>query len=551
MNALNLRVSLVIGGFVLLALLMGSRLVFLHLMDREFLQGQGDARSVRAERINAHRGMVRDFAGKPLAISTPVVSLWTNPSELLANPESLPLIAAILDVPVRTFEKRIHDNARFSFVYLRRHMRPSLAEKVLNQKIKGVYGQKEYQRYYPAGEIAAHVVGFTNINDEGQEGIELAFDGWLKGQPGKKKVLKNLYGDVVRDIRPLVEAIPGKTLDLSIDLRLQYLAYRELKSAIQYYGAVSGSVVILDAQTGQILSLVNQPSYNPNNRVGLELGSIRNRAVTDVFEPGSTVKPFTVAVALESGEFQPDSEIDTSPGFIRVGSKTIPDPHNLGVLDLGGIIAHSSQVGITKLALSLDEYEVWSMFSELGFGQPVGIGFPGESGGYLPNRRRWKDIERATFAYGYGFQVTPLQLAAAYQVIAAGGIKRNISLVKGEVGEGRRVMSEQTADALKVMLARVVDEGTGSRASIDDYAVAGKTGTVRKVGESGYEDTRHMAFFAGMTPVDEPRLVGVVMINEPSGGEYGGGAIAAPVFSRVMKEALRLMNIPPIEEAAS
>ena len=551
MNALNIRVNLVIGGFVLLALLMGSRLVFLHLVDREFLKDQGDARSIRAERINAHRGMVRDVSGKPLAISTPVVSIWANPSELLANPEELPYIAAIFDVPARTFEKRIQDNAQRNFVYLRRHMPPQLADKILEQKIKGIYSQREYQRYYPAGEIAAHIVGFTNVDDEGQEGIELAFDSWLKGEPGKKQVLKNLYGDVVRDIRPLVDAVPGKNLDLSIDLRLQYLAYRELKSAIQFHGAVSGSVVILDAQTGQILSLVNQPSYNPNNRVGLELGSIRNRAVTDVFEPGSTVKPFTVAVALESGQYQPESTIDTSPGYIRVGTKTIPDPRNLGELDLGGIIAHSSQVGITKLALSLDEYDVWSMFSELGFGQPVGIGFPGESGGYLPNRRRWKDIERATFAYGYGFQVTPLQLAAAYQVIAAGGIKRDISLVKGEVNQGQRVMSEKTAEALKVMLSRVIDEGTGSRAAIDDYAVAGKTGTVRKVGASGYEDTRHMAFFAGMTPVDSPRLVGVVMINEPTGQEYGGGAIAAPVFARVMKEALRLMNIPPIEEVAS
>ena len=323
----------------------------------------------------------------------------------------------------------------------------------------------------------------------------------------------------------------------------------ELKSAIKYYGAVSGSVVIVDAHTGQILSMVNQPSYNPNNRVGLELGSIRNRAVTDVFEPGSTVKPFTVAVALESGEYTPESEIDTSPGFIRVGSKTIPDPRNFGVLDLGGIIAQSSQVGTTKLALSLDEYEIWSMFSAVGFGQPVGIGFPGEGAGYLPNRRNWKDIERATFAYGYGFQVTPLQLAAAYQVIASGGVKRDLSLVKSEASEGRRVMSVETADALKKMLYRVIDEGTGRRASIEDYSVAGKTGTVRKVGKEGYEDTRHMAFFAGMTPAQNSRLVGVVMINEPSGDEYGGGAIAAPVFSRVMQEALRLLNIPPLDEA--
>ena len=550
MMAINIRLALVAAFFVLLATVMCGRLVYLHIVEREFLQGQGDARSVRAEMINAHRGMIRDFAGKPLAISTPVTSLWVNPKELLTKPDQIPMAATLLDVPVEKFRQRMVDNKNKTFVYLRRHMPPEVAERILDEKIKGIHGQREYQRYYPAGEIASHIVGFTNIDDEGQEGIELAYNSWLRGEPGKKKVLKNLYGDVVRDIRPLVDAVPGKNLDLSIDLRLQYLAYRELKSAIKYYGAVSGSVVILDAHTGQILSLVNQPSYNPNNRLGLELASIRNRAVTDVFEPGSTVKPFTVAVALESGLYQASSEIDTSPGFIKVGSKTIPDPRNFGVLDLGGIIAHSSQVGTTKLALSLDEYEIWSMFSAVGFGQPVGIGFPGERAGYLPNRRRWKDIERATFAYGYGFQVTPLQLAAAYQVIASGGIKREISLVKGGTGEARRVMSEATAESLKVMLHRVIDEGTGSRASIEDYSVAGKTGTVRKVGEAGYEDTRHMAFFAGMTPAKDPRLVGVVMINEPTSAEYGGGAIAAPVFSRVMQEALRLLNIPPLDEAA-
>ena len=550
MMTINIRLALVGVFFVLLAGVMCGRLVYLHIVDREFLQGQGDARSVRAETINAHRGMIRDFAGKPLAISTPVTSLWANPKELLKEPDQMSLAAALLDVSTTSFRQRILDNQNRPFVYLRRHMPPEAAEEILANDIPGIYGQREYQRYYPAGEVAAHIVGFTNINDEGQEGIELAYNKWLRGEPGKKQVLKNLYGDVVRDIRPLVDAVPGQNLDLSIDLRLQYLAYRELKSAINYYGAVSGSLVIVDAYTGQILSLVNQPSYNPNNRVGLELASIRNRAVTDVFEPGSTVKPFTVAVALESGLYEPTSEIDTSPGFIRVGEKTIPDPRNFGVLDLGGIIAQSSQVGTTKLALSLDEYAVWSMFSAVGFGQPIGIGFPGEGAGFLPNRRSWKDIERATFAYGYGFQVTPLQLAAAYQVIAAGGIKRDLSLVKTDTTEGHRVMSAETADALKVMLHRVIDEGTGSRAYIEDYSVAGKTGTVRKVGESGYEDTRHMAFFAGMTPADKPRLVGVVMINEPSGEEYGGGAIAAPVFSRVMQEALRLLNIPPLDEAA-
>ena len=538
------------AAFLLLSLAMGARLMYLQIYDKDFLQDQGDARTIRAERINAHRGMIRDQAGKPLAISTPVVSLWANPSELLENPEKMAYLAAVLEVPEAKFQRKLKNNASKNFVYLRRHMPPAIAESILQLDIKGVYSEKEYQRFYPAGEVAAHVVGFTDIDDQGQEGIELSYDKWLHGTPGKKKVLKNLYGEIVRDIRPLVEAVPGKNLDLSIDLRLQYLAYRELKTAISRYNAASGSVVLIDAQTGQILSLVNQPSYNPNNRAGLQLNAVRNRAVTDVFEPGSTVKPFTVAVALESGKYTPDSVIDTSPGFIRVDKKTIPDPRNYGELDLGGIIAKSSQVGITKLALSLDEYEIWGMFSEIGFGQSVGIGFPGESAGYLPNHRRWKDIERATFAYGYGFQVTPVQLAAAYQVIASGGIKRSLSLVKGDIDEGKRVISEQTAMALKRMLERVVDGGTGSKASIPSYTVAGKTGTVRKVGEDGYEDTRHLAFFAGMVPVESPRFVAVVMINEPKGDAYGGGAIAAPVFSKVLSEALRLMNVPPSDEAA-
>jgi cell division protein FtsI (penicillin-binding protein 3) len=351
---------------------------------------------------------------------------------------------------------------------------------------------------------------------------------------------------------PVDEMVAGKSLDLSIDLRLQYLAYRELKSAINYYKAESGAVVILDVESGAVLSLVNQPSYNPNNRVDLDLASIRNRAVTDIFEPGSTVKPFTVAVALRSGEYQRDSTIDTSPGFIKVGKKTILDPRNMGVLDLGGIIAKSSQVGITKLALSLNEYEIYTMFSEVGFGQSAGIGFPGESNGYLPNRRRWSDIERATFAYGYGLQVTPLQLAAAYQVIASGGVKKSITLLTGQNVESRRVLGEEISDDIKKMLARVITEGTGSKASINAYSVAGKTGTARKVGKAGYEDTRHLAFFVGMTPVIRPRLVGVVMINDPKGDKYGGGAIAAPLFSKIMSEALRLLNVPPdnLEEAA-
>ena len=550
MNAL--RIYLVAGFFVLLAVTMTTRVVFLHVFDKDFLQDQGDARTIRMERINAHRGMILDQKGKPMAVSSPVVSLWANPSELTASGEGMEQLALLLEVAPAEFNSRLEKNSNQTFVYLRRHLPPQVAEKILSYNIPGVYAEREYHRFYPVGEVAAHVVGFTDINDKGQEGVELAYDSWLQGTPGKKKVLKNLYGDIVRDIKPVAEASPGKNLELSLDLRLQYLAYRELKSAIQYYNAASGSVVILDVATGAILALVNQPSYNPNNRATLDLAAVRNRAVTDVFEPGSTVKPFTVAVALQSGRYTPQSTIDTSPGFIKVGKKTIPDPSNYGVLDLGGILEKSSQVGITKLALSLNEYDIWEMFSAVGFGQTTDIGFPGERAGFIPSHRRWKDIERATFAYGYGLTVTPLQLASAYLTIASGGLKRQISLISQESVTEVRVLEQTTATEVMRMLRRVTSNGTGSRASMDAYTVAGKTGTVRKVGEDGYQDTRHMAFFAGITPAVSPRLVGVVMINEPKGDDYGGGAIAAPVFSKIMAGALRLLNVPPddLEKAA-
>jgi cell division protein FtsI (penicillin-binding protein 3) len=545
------RVHVVIAMFVALAIGMYSRVIYLHLVDRDFLQDQGDARTIRMERINAHRGMITDRQGRPLAISSPVISLWANPGELQGQPQREQL-ALLLGVSPEEFDARLQRNLDKDFIYLRRHMPPPEARKILSLKVKGIYEEHEYHRFYPAGEVAAHLVGFTNIDDKGQEGIELSYDDWLRGTPGKKKVLKNLYGEIIRDIRPMTEARPGKALSLSVDLRLQYLAYKELKSAVSYHKAQSGSIVLLDAQTGEILAMVNQPSYNPNNRTNLDLSTVRNRAVTDVFEPGSTVKPFTVAVALQSGTYTADSVIDTSPGFIHVGNKTIPDPTDFGMLDLGGIIAKSSQVGITRLALTLDEYDIWRMFQNVGFGQSTGIGFPGESSGYLPNHRRWKDIERATFAYGYGFTVTPLQLAAAYLTIADGGKRDQLSLLHGAEIDAVRVLDESTARELRRMLHRVIVEGTGGRAKIEGYSVAGKTGTVRKVGENGYEDTRHLAFFAGMAPAMNPRIVAVVMINDPEAGEYGGGAVAAPVFARVMEGALRLLNVPPdnLDEAA-
>jgi len=547
------RIIIVILGFVLLASIGYARIVYLHVFDKDFLQDHGDARTIRMEKISAHRGMITDRMGKPLAVSTPVVSLWANPSELMSVPEKLEFLAMMLEVDFDEFKSKLERNASKNFVYLRRKMSPQRAQLILDLDIKGVYDEREYKRFYPAGEVAAHVVGFTNNSSHiGQEGIELSYDSWLEGQAGKKKVMKNRYGEVIRDVMPLREAQPGHNLQLTIDLRLQYLAYRELKNAINYYQASAGSVVILDVTNGAILSLVNQPSYNPNNRKTLDLKSLRNRTVTDVFEPGSTVKPFTVAVALESGEYTAESTIDTGPGFVKIGTKTIPDPRNFGVLTLGEIIAKSSQVGTTKLALSLNEYDVWNAFSSVGFGKAAGIGFPGEREGYMPNKRRWADIERATFSYGYGFQVTPLQLAAAYQVIASNGVKHSLSLVEGSEMTSETVFSAETSIALKKMLEGVVEGGTGSKAAIAGYSVAGKTGTVRKVAGGEYQDTKHLAFFAGMTPVYKPRLVAVVMIDNPKGDKYGGGAIAAPLFSKIMSEALRLLNVPPdnMDEAA-
>ncbi|MBD3647524.1 MAG: penicillin-binding protein 2 [Pseudomonadales bacterium] len=539
------RIYLMTACFILLAFAMGARVVYLHVVERDFLQDQGDARTIRMERINAHRGMIQDRHGRPLAVSSPVVSIWANPAEVAEGGDDIKPLALMLGTDEEAFREKIASNMDRKFVYLRRHMVPERARRVLDLDIKGIYEEKEYHRFYPAGEVTAHLVGFTNIDDEGQEGLELSYNEWLKGSPGKKKVLKNVLGDVIKDVKPIREAKPGNKLTLSLDLRVQYLAYRELKSAIRYYNAHSGSVVLLDVDTGEILAMVNQPSYNPNNRQNLRLSAVRNRAVTDEFEPGSTVKPFTVAVALASGKYAIDSTIDTSPGFMRVDDKTIRDPSNRGVLDLGGIIAKSSQVGISRLALSLNEFDIREMYHRVGLGESTGIGFPGESNGYLPNHRRWTDIERVTFAYGYGLTVTPLQLASAYLTIASGGTHKRVSALLGSEPRDVRVMDGKVAEALRHMLQRVVTEGTGTRAALDEYSIAGKTGTVRKMGESGYEDTHHIAFFAGMAPVEKPKVVGVVLINDPDSERYGGGAIAAPVFSRIMAGVLRLLNVPP------
>ena len=552
------RFSLAIILLASLALLLVWRVLSLQVLDTErghdFLQGQGDARTIRTEQIPGYRGVISDRNGEPLAVSTPVSSIWIDPRRLINEKDRWQELATATGVSYQKVKQKVLNNKRRGFIYLRRHLSPQLAEKILALKIRGVNVQREYKRYYPAGEVAAHIVGFTNIDDKGQEGMELAFESWLQGVSGSKRVLKDLHGNIFRDIDQGEAAQPGKDLMLSIDMRLQYLAYRELKSAMKKVGAKSGSVVMLDSATGEVLAMVNQPSFNPNNRRHLKPANRRNRAMTDVFEPGSTVKPLTVVAALESAKYHPKTIIDTSPGHIRVGRKTLLDPVNYGRINITGILTKSSQVGISKLALDLDEQSVWDVFSRFGLGMSTGSGFPGESAGMLPNRPNWRPIERVNFAFGYGLAVTPLQLAQAYSVFASGGVFRPATLLRqSDSVSGNQVVTAKVAGQLVSMLETVTQKGgTATRAQVAAYTVAGKTGTVHKIGErGGYADDRYVAIFAGMAPASDPRIVTVVMIDEPNHDKYHGGESAAPVFSKVMADALRILNVKPDKLLAS
>ncbi|TXS96334.1 penicillin-binding protein 2 [Parahaliea maris] len=538
----------------LLGLLLG-RILMLQVISsdrgREFLQDQGEMRAVRTAEIPAYRGVITDRRGEPLAVSTPVISIWADPTQL-AGSERLPELALALDMPLSELDERLERYAGKRFMYLQRHRVPGEAREILARRFPGVYGEREYQRYYPAGEVASQLVGFTNVDGAGIAGLELSYEDWLRGIPGKKQYIKDLHGDAVRDIGVLEPARPGRDLRLSIDLRLQVLQHRELQRAVAKTGADSGTVVTLDAHTGEVLAMVNYPVYNPNSRKKIDPGSTRNRAMTDEYEPGSTMKPLTMVAALESGKYTTDTVIDTSPGRIRVGRKTLPDPRNYGAITVSRVIEKSSQVGVTKIALDIGHEPVWNVFQRMGIGQPLGTGFPGEQNGLLPNRPRWRAIEEVTLAFGYGLTVTPLQLARAYSAFASGGVLRPVSLLAlDEVPEGQRVISAKIAADVLTVLERVTGEnGTARRARVDGYAVGGKTGTVRQVGAQGYMEDKHRALFAGVAPVHDPRIVTVVVLNGPKGDEYGGGAVAAPLFSRVAQGALRLLNVVPDEPEA-
>ena len=540
------RFGSVVGVFLLVVGVLGWRLVDLHVVDNDFLRKQGDVRTIRVESIDAHRGVVTDRYDEPLAVSTPVQTIWANPSEANPSEARLTNLARLLDINEASLRQRLEEYSGREFIYLRRKVQPDLARKVLELEIDGIYTRQEYRRYYPAGEVTAHVVGFTDIDERGQEGIELAYNQWLSGETGRKRVLKDNRGRVIKDLTLIRDASPGQNLALSIDLRLQYLAYRELKAVVTAHNARGGTLVMLDVDTGEVLAMVNQGSYNPNDRSQLAAENLRNKAITDLFEPGSTMKPITMAAALESGSYAVNSTIDTNPGFRRFGRFTIRDHRNYGVMDMTEIIVKSSNVGISRIATDLGGDVIRDLYARLGLGQPTGIGFPGEAVGVLPSPPKWRPVEEATLSYGYGMSVNALQLAQAYMVIANGGVRYPLSLVRQDKKpEGQRVLSEQVTLQVRNMLREAVSRGTGKRAQPGFYSAGGKTGTVHLVGAQGYEDSQYKAIFAGMAPIDNPRLVTVVAVDAPQSGEYYGGEVAAPVFSRVMSDALRLLNVKP------
>jgi cell division protein FtsI (penicillin-binding protein 3) len=523
------------------------RAVNLQLVDHGFLARQGDARFMRVLQIAAHRGTITDRYGEALAVSTPVDSIWVNPGELAAANDQIPRLASALGLDRQELARRVSSNLDREFLYLARGRQPAEAAEIKALGTPGVYTSREYRRYYPAGEVTGHLLGFTNVDDAGQEGLELAFDHWLAGEAGAKRVIQDRYGRIVQDVESIRPARPGRDLVLSIDLRIQYLAYRELKAAVREQRARSGSIVVMDVSTGEVLAMVNQPAYNPNDREQIQPGDYRNRAATDIFEPGSSIKPFWVAAAIAAGKYDSRSIIDTSPGFFKVGVKIFEDEHNLGPIDIATVLAKSSNVGMAHIALTLAPQQVWTTLTNLGFGEVTTSGYPGESAGLLPRYAQWRPIGIVTMSHGYGLSVTPLQLAHAYATIGSLGIARPVSFLAADgPASGTRVLEGVSCRELLNMLETVVTaEGTGKLAAIPGYRVSGKTGTAWKATAGGYSTDRYMAVFGGVAPATDPRLAAVVVIDEPNAGEHQGGQVSAPVFARVVGGALRLLAVAP------
>ena len=540
------RSALLLGLLLLTFVALAGRAVYLQGLNNDFLQAKGESRYARAIEISATRGMIVDRNNEPLAISTPVESVAASPADLDITPEQTKKLAKLLQTTVVDLQRKFEESRR-EFVYLKRQLPPEQAARIVELNIPGVFLQREYRRYYPAGEVMAHIIGFTNVDDKGQEALELAFEDQLRGKPGHRRVIKDRKGRIVEDIDSIRAPQHGERLTLSIDAKIQYLAFRELKKAIIEHRAKAGGIVVLDALTGEVLAMVNFPTYNPNNRNNHDASRARNRAVTDLFEPGSTLKPFTAATALEAGTATAESIIQTAPGQLTIGKATIHDAHPHGALTVAQVIQKSSNVGAAKLALGLPPETLWNVFNSVGFGTTPQSGFPGEVAGRLRAHEKWKPIEQATMSYGHGISVSLLQLARAYTIFASDGELKAPSLIKRDTPvESSRVISVKTAQAVRKMLEMAVQEGgTAPKAQIVGYRVAGKTGTAHKLEGRGYAANRYVSSFVGFAPASHPRLIVAVMIDEPSAGHHYGGVVAAPVFSEVVGGALRLMAVPP------
>jgi cell division protein FtsI (penicillin-binding protein 3) len=532
----------IFSGFAALA----GRAVFLQGLHNDFLQAKGESRYGRIIEISANRGRITDRNGEILAVSTPVKSIWAIPGEVELEPLQLASLAALLEMPPQEIRKRIDEPSR-DFVFIKRQIPPQVADRVTELRIPGLFQNREYRRYYPGGEVMAHVLGFTGAEDVGQEGVELAFQEQLAGKPGSRRVIRDRLGQIVEDVQGIRAAREGKDLALALDARIQSLAFLQLKAAVEQHRAKAGGIVVLDITTGEVVALVNLPTYNPNNRARLSGAQLRNRAVTDSFEPGSTLKPFTIAAALESGRVTPQTTIQTAPGSLTIGTATIRDAHAGGLLTVEQVIQKSSNVGAAKIALSLPAESMWNMFKSVGFGAAPRLGFPGEATGRVRPYKTWRPIEQATMAYGHGISVSLLQLAHAYSVFARDGEMVPLSLVRVDAPPTPQVViSAANARRVRHMLELAVQpDGTAPRAQIMGYRVAGKTGTARKQENGTYAAHKYVSSFVGFAPASGPRLVIAVMIDEPSNGQYYGGAVAAPVFARVMEGALRLTGAPP------
>lgn len=545
---LRVRIALVGGALALCGVVLVGRAVDLQLIDNAFYQEKADSRFLRELPIATSRGMITDRNGEPLAISTPVASLWANPQELSRHPERIAELAEAIGVDADALARSVAQRAEREFMYLpgQRRIHPATAEAVLALRVPGVFSQREYRRFYPQGEAIAHVLGFTNIDDRGQEGIELAFDDWLRGHPGAQRVIRDRRGRIVENVDLVRAAEPGKDLTLSIDRRIQFLAHRELRNALVRTGASAGSAVVLDVATGEVLAMANLPAYNPHVLGGTDREARRNRAVTDLIEPGSTMKPITVAAAMQAGLVTPTTRVDTNPGWMPNGRFRTTDFRNYGVLDVTGVITKSSNVGSAKLAAMLSNEEFYNFLRGFGYGQSTRSGFPGEAAGLFAEPARWSGTDKQVMSYGYGLSATPLQIAAAYAALGNRGRLMQPTFVRGQYGESRQVVDPDIADAVVRMMQTVTEPGgTATQAAILGYHVAGKTGTARKASGGGYS-RRYVSFFAGLVPVETPRFAMAVVIDDPDPARgYYGGLVAAPVFKNVMEGALRLMDVPP------